>query len=566
MFTSNQIEEIRKKLQLGGTKDTQFPLADSLKGNETVAIIQQGINKQLSIKAFIESVTRWSISDFLNISKSSEDSYTLEEVLKIITPINRKAGQVITFKNKKTGDWSIYQFKGESAEDWFNMEYWDDILAKADNHFKGLILNDCILEETYPKPMVGDFAFVGSTLEEAVIYICYNYGHWHNTEEPALAYMNGEIKSIIESIFNNLEDYPELLEILKNNAVSGSGGIYTLNISEYKGEQFSELKEAINNKKVIVGYNFPGLILNTPYSNIAQVIGSNTLEVRLSFKTYPGSVLNSNNGPDHPLFEDVYIFTESGVTVMQHRSMLKRTGNGTKFLADDGIYKEIISKTSNICNIDYSTYSSSDFSKIKSTIDSGGIITVSNTGIEGLSNYNVYNVYYNSDTQIILYTIVQPTITVGSGSAGTSYGIVAAKIGFNSNGTKSTNKTTFDFTQGGSGTRFLADNGKYIETRTKIDISGVIFTALGSMEGDETYISDIIYNDIIREGGKTLFTYHVIDRSTMTEFGSAGVPYCMYVNTDGTYINFTCPFPDGIKIIKCNITQTKISFNSIIEN
>lgn len=348
MFTSNQIEEIRKKLQLGGTKDTQFPLADSLKGNETVAIIQQGINKQLSIKAFIESVTRWSISDFLNISKSSEDSYTLEEVLKIIAPINRKAGQVITFKNKKTGDWSIYQFKGESAEDWFNMEYWDDILAKADNHFKGLILNDCILEETYPKPMIGDFAFVGTTLEEAVIYICYNYGHWHNTEEPALAYMNGEIKSIIESIFNNLEDYPELLEIIKNNAVSGSGGIYTLNISGYKGEQFYELKEAINNKKVIVGYNFPGLILNTPYSNIAQVIGSNTLEVRLSFKTYPGSVLNSNNGPDHPLFEDVYIFTESGVTVTQHRSMLKRTGNGTKFLADDGMYKTVTSGISEV--------------------------------------------------------------------------------------------------------------------------------------------------------------------------------------------------------------------------
>jgi hypothetical protein len=45
MFTNTQIEEIRKKLLLRGVKDTQFPLADSLKGDETVAIVQQGINK-----------------------------------------------------------------------------------------------------------------------------------------------------------------------------------------------------------------------------------------------------------------------------------------------------------------------------------------------------------------------------------------------------------------------------------------------------------------------------------------------------------------------------------------
>lgn len=317
MFTSSQIEEIRKKLQLGGAKDTQFPLADSLKGNETVAIVQQGINKQLGIKAFIESVARWSVSDFLNISKSSEDSYTLEEVLKIIAPINRKAGQVITFKDKKTGTWSIYQFKGNDTEDWFNLDYWDDILAKVDNHFKGLILNDCILNETYPRPMVGDFAFVGSTLEEAVIYICYNYGHWHNTEEPALAYMNSEIQEVVENIFNNISNYPELVELISKSLISikvvsslpeeGKEGIIYLLLDENSTETNNLYKEYV------------WIADNSKYEEFGNVSTKINLNDYVTTETYN-------------TFRNKFIFD----------------GNGTKFLSDDGTYKEVTSGISEV--------------------------------------------------------------------------------------------------------------------------------------------------------------------------------------------------------------------------
>ena len=220
MFTSNQIEEIRRKLQLGGAKDTQFPLADSLNGNEIISIIQQGANKQLGLKTFLDTIAKWGISDFLNISKSDEDSYTLEGVLDLIAPINRKAGQVITFKDTDTGTWSIYQFKGNDANDWFDLDYWDDILAKVDNHFKGLVENESILRETYPRPITGDFAFVGNTLESAVLYICNTYSNWYNTNEPALAYMNEEIFKVVENIFNNIENYPELVELFNKPLLS----------------------------------------------------------------------------------------------------------------------------------------------------------------------------------------------------------------------------------------------------------------------------------------------------------------------------------------------------------
>lgn len=354
MFTSNQIEEIRKKLQLGGAKDTQFPLANSLKGNETIAIIQQGVNKQLGLKTLLESVTKWSVSDFLNISKSSEDSYSLEEVLRLIAPINRKAGQVITFKNKMTGTWSIYQFKGESAEDWFNSGYWDDILAKVDNHFKGLVLNDCILNETYPKPMIGDFAFVGPTLSEAVIYTCYNYGHWHNTEEPAIN-VNEEVKAAIEDIFNNIENYPDILE----------------------------------------------------------VIGSST-----------------------PIY-----------------------------------------------NVDYSNYTAEEFTKIKETIDKGGIITVSNINIFGLSNNNVYHIKNVSDYGIALNTLVQNEMSVGSGGAGITYTFTSIDIVLSSTGNKNISQSKFTFALSGSGNRFLSDDGtyKYIGTSNQ-STSVASSTQLGSIK------------------------------------------------------------------------------------
>lgn len=314
MFTSNQIEEIRMKLQLGGTKDTQFPLAGSLKGNETIAIIQQGVNKQLGLKALLESVARWSVSDFLNISKSSEDSYTLEEVLRLIAPINRKAGQVITFKDKKTDTWSIYQFKGNDTEDWFNLDYWDDILAKVDNHFKGLILNDCILNETYPRPMVGDFAFVGSTLEEAVIYICYNYGHWHNTEEPALAYMNEELKEIVENIFNNLENYPELLEIIKNHSTG----------STFRVEVVGTLPTTGISGTIYLIKDTSSTDTANVYKEYIWLEGSSKYEELGNFST--------------KVDLDEYVKT---TTFNSFVSKFIFNGNGTKFLSNDGTYKEI---------------------------------------------------------------------------------------------------------------------------------------------------------------------------------------------------------------------------------
>lgn len=233
MFTSNQIEEIRKKLQLEGTKDTQFPPAESLKGNETMAIVQQGQNRQLGLKTFIEKVGMYTMSDFINLSKSSEDSYTLEEVIKLVEPVNRKAGQVITFMDSSTGDWAIYQFKGDTASEWLNLELWDNILAKVDSHFKGWFINECLLTTYYPRPMVGNYAFVGETLEDAVVYVCMKYGEWYNTKQPAIVFADkfeatysrdfGEFKYIMDETYADRATKDALGRIIHDTYVTREG-------------------------------------------------------------------------------------------------------------------------------------------------------------------------------------------------------------------------------------------------------------------------------------------------------------------------------------------------------
>ena len=122
MFTYNQIEEIKRKLQLIGRKDTSFPLADPLNGNEIIAIVQQGQNKQLGLKTLIEKIGKYTTSDFTNLSKYSEDSYTLGEAIKLVEPVNRRVGQVITFIDSSIGKWAIYQFKGSTASEWLNLQ------------------------------------------------------------------------------------------------------------------------------------------------------------------------------------------------------------------------------------------------------------------------------------------------------------------------------------------------------------------------------------------------------------------------------------------------------------
>lgn len=244
MFTSNQIEEIRKKLQLEGVKDSALPEAHPLTGKESIAVVQSGQNRKVGLDAFITSINNWCKADFLNLSKEGH-SYTVEEAIAKTSPA--KLGQVITFSNKKTGSWSVYQYTGETLEGWNDIDNWANILDTADYHFRGYFFNEELLKKNYPRPQVGDFAFIGTTLEEAVTFTCISAGNWYNTNYPALTFAD-KFKAVYSEDFGVFD--AELEETLADRANKDAVGnvIHTYYASN-KSLQETVSKEAVRAKE-----------------------------------------------------------------------------------------------------------------------------------------------------------------------------------------------------------------------------------------------------------------------------------------------------------------------------
>lgn len=119
MFTRDQIEEIKKKLIMLGTKDTQFPDAHKLNGEEIIAIVQDGENKKIPLSSIIND-------DFINVSKDTTEILTLSTAVSKIDTNNRKLGQVITFKDS-ANSWAIRQFTGGSLDNWNDISLWKSI-------------------------------------------------------------------------------------------------------------------------------------------------------------------------------------------------------------------------------------------------------------------------------------------------------------------------------------------------------------------------------------------------------------------------------------------------------
>lgn len=59
MLTTTQIEELRRRLQIEGSKDTSFENARPLNGNEILALVQEGVNKKMSTRDFARFIAKY---------------------------------------------------------------------------------------------------------------------------------------------------------------------------------------------------------------------------------------------------------------------------------------------------------------------------------------------------------------------------------------------------------------------------------------------------------------------------------------------------------------------------
>lgn len=130
-FTQEDYRKIEKWLLANSVKDTEFAGASlPLKGNETVAFVQDGKNVNVLLKDLIEQIFLLGVSDFLNVTdKYGESRISLTQAIQLIPYKSRKIGQVITFLDED-GEWKLFQFQGERVNQWNNATLWVNLIER----------------------------------------------------------------------------------------------------------------------------------------------------------------------------------------------------------------------------------------------------------------------------------------------------------------------------------------------------------------------------------------------------------------------------------------------------
>lgn len=125
-FTREDILKIQQALLQLGVKDSELPNAEPVTYDDTLSIVQEGKNRQIGVKDFLNQISLWKREDFLNITDKYDEHYiSLIEAINLVPILQRKDGLVITFQDVE-GNWEIYQFRGNITE-FLNKEKWFDL-------------------------------------------------------------------------------------------------------------------------------------------------------------------------------------------------------------------------------------------------------------------------------------------------------------------------------------------------------------------------------------------------------------------------------------------------------
>lgn len=150
VFTREDILKIQNALLQLGRKDSEFKDANTpLNSDDYIAILQDGINKKVSINNLLSTLGLLKKDDFINVSDRYDEYYIqLSEAITIIAKNKRKKGLVITFQDLK-GDWKIYQFTGE-VSNFVKTELWKDLFDYKYPIVSSVLPDEEDLTLTYP--------------------------------------------------------------------------------------------------------------------------------------------------------------------------------------------------------------------------------------------------------------------------------------------------------------------------------------------------------------------------------------------------------------------------------
>lgn len=137
------------------------------------------------------NVTGYGDNNFINLTTENENGTitafdSIEEAVATIFPINRRAGATLSFFNLNTdrldrqAEFELWQFNSTDLANWENKDYWNNIYYNW-NVFVGWYISADALNNHVKFPNVGQYAYVGSNLNDAILYQCRTNGTWTNT-------------------------------------------------------------------------------------------------------------------------------------------------------------------------------------------------------------------------------------------------------------------------------------------------------------------------------------------------------------------------------------------------
>ena len=137
------------------------------------------------------NVTGYADNNFINLTTENENGTitayeSIEEAVATIFPINRRAGATLSFFNLNTdrldrqAEFELWQFNSTDLANWENRDYWNNIYYNW-NVFVGWYIGADALNNHVKLPTVGQYAYVGTNLNDALLYQCRTNGTWTNT-------------------------------------------------------------------------------------------------------------------------------------------------------------------------------------------------------------------------------------------------------------------------------------------------------------------------------------------------------------------------------------------------
>lgn len=185
--------------------------------------------------------------------------FTLETAIATININDKRPGLILGFyginptNQDGKAEWFLYQFNSDTIDDWNKLDCWISIYDNIDK-FKGYFLNECLLVNSVPYPEVGDYAFVGDTMEDAILYVCIEKGNWKNTNTLAFAFAN-KYKAVHSRDFGEFKT--KLNETYADRATKDSLG----NVIHESYVTKEELSNFINNKidELLLKKNFKNI-------------------------------------------------------------------------------------------------------------------------------------------------------------------------------------------------------------------------------------------------------------------------------------------------------------------